>query len=103
LQHHSRATLSRATGSAVLRGELGFKGAVVSDDLRMGAIERQYGIGEAGGLAVDACVDVRVMCDDRLPDGTSATQLAQAAIRQALSKGPLDPARVVAAIERVRA
>jgi hypothetical protein len=46
---------------------------------------------------------VLLIVDDRLPDGTSATQLAQAAIRQALSKGTLDPARVDAAIERVRA
>jgi beta-N-acetylhexosaminidase len=97
------ATLSRATVNGVLRGELGFKGAVVSDDLRMGAIERQYGIGEAAVLALDAGVDLLLIVDDRLPDGTSATQLAQAAIRHALSKGTLDPARVDAAIDRVRA
>ena len=97
------ATLSRATVNGVLRDELAFKGAVVSDDLRMGAIERQYGIGEAAVLALDAGVDILLIVDDRLPDGTSATQLAQAAIRQALSKGTLDPARVDAAIERVRA
>jgi len=96
------ATLSRATVNGVLRGELAFKGAVVSDDLRMGAIERQYGIGEAAVLALDAGVDILLIVDDRLPDGTSATQLAQAAIRQALIKGTLDPARVDAAIERVR-
>ncbi len=97
------ATLSRATVNGVLRGELGFTGAVVSDDLRMGAIERQYGIGEAAVLALDAGVDVLLIVDDQLPDGTSATELAQAAIRQALSRGTLDPARVEAAIERVRA
>jgi beta-N-acetylhexosaminidase len=97
------ATLSRATVNGVLRGELGFMGAVVSDDLRMGAIERRYGIGEAAVLALDAGVDVLLIVDDRLPDGTSATQLAQAAIRHALSKGTLDPARVDAAIDRVRA
>ena len=64
------ATLSRATVNGVLRGELGFKGAVVSDDLRMGAIERQYGIGEAAVLALDAGVDMLLIVDDRLPDGT---------------------------------
>src|SRR5262245_8660996 len=96
------ATLSRATVDGLLRGELGFKGAVVSDDLRMGAIERQYGIGEAAVLALDAGVDVLLIVDDRLPDGGSATQLALAAIRQALARGTLDPSRVEAAIERVR-
>jgi beta-N-acetylhexosaminidase len=97
------ATLSRATVDGLLRGELGFKGPVVSDDLRMGAIERQYGIGEAAVLALDAGVDVLLIVDDRLPDGSSATELALAAIRDALAKGTLDPARVEAAIERVRA
>ena len=97
------ATLSRATVDGLLRGELGFKGAVVSDDLRMGAIERQYGIGEAAVLALDAGVDVLLIVDDRLPDGGSATELALAAIRQALARGSLDPSRVEAAIERVRA
>ena len=97
------ATLSRATISGLLRGELGFKGTVVSDDLRMGAIERQYGIGEAAVLALDAGVDVLLIVDDRLPDGSSATQLALAAIRQALARGTLDPARVEAALDRVRA
>ena len=89
--------------NGLLRTELGFKGPVVSDDLRMGAIERQYGIGEAAVLALDAGVDVLLIVDDRLPDDSSATQLAQAAIRQALARGTLAPARVETAIERVRA
>ena len=96
------ATLSRRTIDGLLRGVLGFKGVVISDDLRMGAIERQYGIGEAVVLALDAGVDVLLIVDDRLPDGSSATQLALAAIREALVKGVLDPARVEAAIDRVR-
>jgi beta-N-acetylhexosaminidase len=96
------ATLSRRTIDGLLRGVLGFKGVVISDDLRMGAIERQYGIGEAVVLALDAGVDVLLIVDDRLPDGSSATQLALAAIREALVKGVLDPARIEAAIDRVR-
>ena len=97
------ATLSRPTIDGLLRGVLGFKGVVVSDDLRMGAIEKQYGIGEAAVLALDAGVDVLLIVEDRLPDGSSATQLALAAMREALAKGTLDPARVEAAIDRVRA
>jgi beta-N-acetylhexosaminidase len=96
------ATLSRRTIEGLLRGALGFKGVVVSDDLRMGAIERQYGIGEAVVLALAAGVDVLLIVDDQLPDGSSATQLALAAVRQALVKGALDPARVESAIDRVR-
>lgn len=54
-------------------------------------------------LALDAGVDVLLIVEDRLPDGSSATQVALAAIRQALVTGTLDPARVEAAIDRVRA
>ena len=97
------ATLSRATIGGLLRGELGFKGPVISDDLRMGAIEQHYGIGEAAVLALDAGVDVLLIVDDQLPDGRSAAQVALAAIHQAVAKGTLDPARVESAIERVRA
>jgi beta-N-acetylhexosaminidase len=96
------ATLSRATIGGLLRGELGFKGLVISDDLRMGAIEQHYGIGEAAVLALEAGVDVLLIVDDQLPDGGSAAQAALAAIRQAVAKGTLDPARVESAIERVR-
>jgi len=96
------ATLSRATIAGLLRGELGFGGPVVSDDLRMGAIQQHYGIGEAAVLALDAGVDMLLIVDDLLPDGRWASQVALAAIRQALAHGTLDPARVEAAIARVR-
>ena len=97
------ATLSRATLSGLLRGDLGFQGPIVSDDLRMGAIERQYGIAEAAVVALDAGVDVLLIVDDRLPDGGSASELALATITRALKDGALDPGRVEAAVERVRA
>jgi beta-N-acetylhexosaminidase len=97
------ATLSRATIDGLLRGELGFAGPVVSDDLRMRAIEQEYGIGEAAVLALDAGVDLLLIVDDQLPDGRSAAQVALAAIRRALARGTLDPARVEAALARVRA
>lgn len=97
------ATLSRATITGLLRGELGYRGPVVSDDLRMGAIERQYGMGEAAVMALDAGVDVLLIADDRLPDGRSAAAVALEAVRAALAKGTLDISRVEAALERVRA
>ena len=103
LDEQRPATLSRATITGLLRGELGFAGLVVSDDLRMAAIEQQYGIDDAAVLALDAGVDLLLIVDDRLPDGRSAAATALAAIRRALATGTLEPARVQAAIDRVRA
>jgi beta-N-acetylhexosaminidase len=85
------ATLSRATISGLLRGELGFAGPVVSDDLRMAAIEQQYGLGEAAVLAstrASTCCHRgrRLPTAARLP-GTLG------AIRDALAIGTLDPPR----------
>jgi beta-N-acetylhexosaminidase len=97
------ATLSRATITGLLRGELGWRGVVVSDDLRMGAIEQHYGLDEAAVRALDAGVDLLLIADDRLPDGRSAAQVALAAVRRALEQGRLAPATVEAALARVDA
>lgn len=96
------ATLSRATLTGLLRRELGFDGLVVSDDLRMGAIERHYGLARAAVLALEAGVDVLLIADDRLPDGRSATDVVLGAVHRALAGGRLDPERVASALRRVR-
>jgi beta-N-acetylhexosaminidase len=97
------ATLSRPTITGLLRETLGYDGPVVSDDLRMGAIERYYGIGDAAVRALAAGVDVLLIANDELPDGRSASEVVLAAIHAALARGRLDPARVEAALARVAA
>ena len=97
------ATLSPATITGLLRGEVGWKGPVVSDDLRMAAIAEQYGLERAAVLALAAGVDILLIADDRLPDGGSAAEVALAAIREALARGRLDPARVEMAVANLDA
>ena len=97
------ATLSRATVTGLLREQIGWRGVVVSDDLRMGAIEQHYGLEDAAVLALEAGVDVLLIADDRLPDGGSASALALAAIRVALERGRLSPDTVDAALTRIAA
>lgn len=95
------ATLSRATVHGLLRKALRFTGVVVSDDLRMGAIDKHWGLADASVMAIRAEVDVLLIADDRLPDGRSAAQAAREALRSALAKGSLDAKQVKAAIQRV--
>jgi beta-N-acetylhexosaminidase len=97
------ATLSAPTITGLLRGQLGFPGLVVSDDLRMGAIEQAYGMDHAALLALLAGVDMVLIADDRLPDGRSAPEVALAALRQALANGRLPIDRAATALARVRA
>jgi beta-N-acetylhexosaminidase len=97
------ATLSRATITGLLRGELGWQGLVVSDDLRMGAIEQHYGFGDASVLALEAGVDLLLIADDRLPDGRSAAAVALDAVARALEAGRLTVTQIDAALARVDA
>ena len=97
------ATLSRATIGGLLRERLGWRGVVVSDDLRMGAIEQHYGRDDAAVLALGAGVDVLLIGDDRLPGGGSAAEIAVSAVRRALERGELAPDVVSAALARVDA
>lgn len=58
------ATMSRAAITELLREEIGFEGAVFSDDLEMKAISDRYSIEEAGVLAIEAGCDLLLVCSD---------------------------------------
>ena len=51
------ATLSRRIATDVLRGEIGFRGVLVSDDLGMKAVADRYSIEELAVGAIEAGVD----------------------------------------------
>jgi beta-N-acetylhexosaminidase len=56
------ATLSRALVTELLRGELGYDGVVISDDLEMKAVADHYGIETAACRAIEAGCDVLLVC-----------------------------------------
>jgi beta-N-acetylhexosaminidase len=58
------ATLSRAICTDLLRGKLGFRGVLVSDDLEMKAIADRQGIEEAVVRSVEAGCDAVLVCSD---------------------------------------
>lgn len=59
------SSLSRGVVAGLLRERLGFDGVVITDDLEMGAIVREYGIGEACRMAIAAGADMLAICADR--------------------------------------
>ena len=97
------ATLSRPTIDGVLRSQLGWRGVVVSDDMRMGAIEQHYGAGDAAVRALRAGVDLILIADDRLPGDRSASAETLEAIRRALRRGRLPAGQVEEALARIAA
>ena len=52
------ATLSHKVVTGLLRQQLGYNGVVISDDMQMGAIAKQYDLETAIGLAINAGVDI---------------------------------------------
>lgn len=56
------ATLSAPLLQAALRGELGFDGVIVSDDLEMKAVSARYAVPEAAVEAISAGCDAVLLC-----------------------------------------
>ena len=56
------ATMSGKILTGILRHDLGFKGLIITDDLEMGAITKDYAVGEAAQEAVLAGADVLLIC-----------------------------------------
>jgi beta-N-acetylhexosaminidase len=69
------ATLSPAVIGSLLRGELGFDGVVISDDLQMGAIREQFGYEDSLLRALRAGVDLLLIANQQLfvPDVVERT------------------------------
>jgi beta-N-acetylhexosaminidase len=58
------ASLSNNIVTGLLRDRLAFDGLVITDDLEMGAIVNNYGVGEACKMAFLAGVDMLAICAD---------------------------------------
>jgi beta-N-acetylhexosaminidase len=73
------ATMSRRIVTEQLRGRLGYRGLVVSDDMEMGAIADLDRDGEAGVAAIRAGCDLLLYCADLERASITASALADAA------------------------
>jgi beta-N-acetylhexosaminidase len=97
------ATLSRATVDGLLRGQLHYEGVVVSDDLVMGAIVQNYGLAEAAVKALDAGVDILLVSQNAKAGEPLPAEGIIAAIDRAIAQGSLPRARVLQALDRIKA
>lgn len=90
------ATLSKTIIDGILRRDLGHEGLVITDDLDMKAISEAYSPAEYSVAAIEAGVDLIMICNS--PE--KAPQ-AKAAIVQALNEGRIDGHRILRALERL--
>jgi len=75
------ASLSPAAIDGLLRGELGFGGVVVTDDLEMGAVSRGLAVADAALMAVRAGCDAILVCTSRDLQDEACAALAREADR----------------------
>lgn len=90
------ATLSPKAITGCLRGELGFEGYVVSDDLEMKAVHDHYSVGRAAVLSLLAGCDGCLVCAT-----PALVREAHGALDTAIAGGEI-PATTLAAVARRR-
>jgi beta-N-acetylhexosaminidase len=98
------ATLSYNVVSELLRGALGFKGVVISDDMQMAAIGKSYGLERAVLLAINSGVDI-LMFANTIPERSgqvSATRV-HAIIRALVDKNSISKDRIDESYARIMA
>lgn len=87
------AVFSEKLINGVLRGNMGFRGAVITDSLSMGAVTDNYTAGEAAAAALKAGCDILLMPENY--------REAFDAVISAVNKGELSEERLNASVRRV--
>jgi beta-N-acetylhexosaminidase len=89
-------TFSKTFLKDFLRGELRYYGAVVTDDLDMGALRKHYEREEIPVKALNSGCDVLLYCNE--PD---SPRIAYEAIKKAVADGKVDLSTVVESYQRI--
>jgi beta-N-acetylhexosaminidase len=92
------ATLSPIFVRDVLRGELRYRGLIVTDDLGMGALAKKYPATEIPVRALEAGCDLLCYCND-FENFAPAVE----AVRAAVASGRLTPDRIEESVSRISA
>lgn len=97
------ADLSPGVIDGLLRGELGWKGVVVTDDLQMGAVTAVHSLEETVLLAVNAGADI-LLFGNNLPQAYDerVAEHAHAALLRLVRDGRIDPGRIRASWRRIQ-
>ncbi|WP_412543914.1 glycoside hydrolase family 3 N-terminal domain-containing protein [Longispora sp. K20-0274] len=95
-------SLSRAVVTDLLRGELGWDGVVVTDDMQAVALTSRYGRDEALGLALDAGVDQLVYCNQAVYDPAVVPAIVDAVLGM-VRAGRISEARLDRSVARIDA
>ncbi len=90
------SSLSYNFVTKLLREELGFTGLAITDDMEMGAIKKNYGIGEACQMAIKAGEDMLAICAD-----SNEIRTGFYAVLEAVKTGKISETRINDSLERI--
>jgi beta-N-acetylhexosaminidase len=90
------ASLSKAVITDLLRDKMGFDGVVITDDMTMGAIAKNYSIGNAAVRSVLAGSDIILVCH-----GTDSQRLAMDSVEAAVKNGTIPVERIDESVGRI--
>lgn len=90
------ATMSKKIVTDILRNEMNFDGVVISDDMTMAAIIDNYDIGEASVKAINAGVDIILVCH-----GYDNEMKVLNSISEAISSGEITEERLDESVYRI--
>ena len=90
------ATLSYKILTDLLRGTLGFKGLVISDDLEMGAIKKKWGVSDGAVASFMAGNDILLICQEQ---GMVVESIN--ALREKITGGEIHPDRLELSLGRI--
>ncbi|RKN21096.1 glycoside hydrolase family 3 [Micromonospora musae] len=96
------ASLSPATVTKLLRGELGWQGPVVSDDMQAAAITRRHGSADAVRRALQAGVDLLVFANQQVFDPGIVDKTVNTVV-DLVRRGQLSQERIDQSVARVDA
>lgn len=90
------SSLSFNFTTKLLRERLGFGGLALTDDLEMGAILKNYGIGEACKMAIKAGQDQLLICND-----ANAIRTGFRSVLEAVKSGEILKSRIDESLQRI--
>jgi beta-N-acetylhexosaminidase len=94
------ATLSKKVITGLLRGQLGYRGAVITDDMDMGAIADEYGRREAVRRAIEAGADI-LLFGNNLAFDEHIVEKVHGLIRSLVDDGTIPEARIAQSYDRI--
>lgn len=90
------ATLSGKMLTDILRGDLEFTGVIITDDMEMGAISKNYSVEESSVDTVKAGADIILMCHSYEKQKT-----ALEALKAAVENGEISIERIDESVDRI--